>query len=75
MTRDDMVANIKELQKIDKANPNKRLKVALDTKTAKERFNDVFEIVDVADFKIDFVEIADGDGFSTGRYQEFLLLS
>ena len=29
----------------------------------------------IADFKIDFVEIADGDGFSTGRYQEFLLLS
>ena len=66
---------IKELQKIDRANPNKRLKVALDTKAAKERYNDVFSIVDVVDFNIDSVEIADGDGFGTGRYQTLLLLS
>lgn len=66
---------IKKLQEIDKANPNKRFKVAIDTRAAKERYNDVFDVVDIADFRIDLIEIADGDGFSTGRYQEFLLLS
>ena len=66
---------IKELQRIDKENPNKRLKVALDTKTAKEKYNDVFEIVEISDFKIDLVEMGDGDGFSTDKYHQYLLLS
>ena len=66
---------IKKLQKIDSENPGKRLKVAIDTREAKAKYNDVFDIVDVDDFRIDYIEIADGDGFSTGRYQQFLLLS
>lgn len=66
---------INKLQDIDKENPGKRLKVAIDTKEAKSKYNDVFDVVDVSDFRIDCIEIADGDGFSTGRYQEFLLLS
>lgn len=66
---------IKKLQDIDKQNPNKRLKVAIDTRAARDKFNDCFDIVGVDDFRIDLVEMGDGDGFGTGKYHTYLLLS
>ena len=66
---------IKKLQKIDNENPKKRLKVSIDLKAASEKYNDCFNVVDVSGFRIDFVEMGDGDGFGTDKYHEMLLIN
>ena len=66
---------IKKLQKFDQDHPKKRFKVYIDTRAAKAKFNDVFEIVELTDMKVEYFEAGDGDGFGTDRYHETLCLS
>mgnify|MGYP003657334777 CR=1 FL=1 len=66
---------IKKLQKIKKENPNRRFKVFVDCKEAKEKLNDVFEIVEIDDAVVKSIEIGDGDGFGTERYSTSVILS
>lgn len=66
---------IKKLQKIEKEYPNKRLRVYCDTQEAKGKLNDVFEIVELDEVDVKLINMADGDGFLTGKDSLSIVLS
>lgn len=65
---------IKDLQRIRKMNPRKHLDVVVDTGKIKAKCNGVFDICNVDKVEIDYIELADGDGFGLDKQKRCVVL-